>query len=369
MYDNQAAIVLVVELRFYSKSRHIKDQYHRVREEITAGEVEVGYIPSEAMHADPLTKGLGANDFMRNPNPQILVRRTNGKLLALTDDTWDLSGSISPLLFSGLKYLEYLDLSWNNFHQFKIPDQLGDLLGLKYLNLSNAGFSGAIPNRLSNLSSLHTLDLSCAFFVDVGHRFQLTDLRFLALNGANLSIASSAKCKDWAVPISLLSKLKVLSLSNCSISGPIPINHLLNIASLSSLYLGFNLFFSTIPPRLVNLTFLSDLDISNSHVRGSIQHLPQIHMLNAGGNHDLLQFCNTSGIVKQYGKYFFSSGTILANNNIEGPMPPYLTNLSNLEYIDLSFNSLTGVIPSSISHIGNLQALNLYQNSLEGQIP
>ncbi|KAL4196671.1 hypothetical protein AMTRI_Chr04g247370 [Amborella trichopoda] len=250
---------------------------------------------------------------LRNPNPQILVRRTNGKLLALTDDTWDLSGSISPLLFSGLKYLEYLDLSWNNFHQFKIPDQLGDLLGLKYLNLSNAGFSGAIPNRLSNLSSLHTLDLSCAFFVDVGHRFhhglfwleRLTDLRFLALNGANLSIASSAKY----------------------------------------------------------------LDISNSHVRGSIQHLPQIHMLNAGGNHDLLQFCNTSGIVKQYGKYFFSSCTILANNNIEGPMPPYLTNLSNLEYIDLSFNSLTGwKIPSCMGNLTRLEAFDVSRNSLEGNV-
>ncbi|ERN11552.1 leucine-rich repeat receptor protein kinase EMS1 [Amborella trichopoda] len=220
---------------------------------------------------------------------------------------------------------------------------------------------------------------------------RLTELRFLALDGVDLSIASSAKGKDWAEPISLLSKLQVLRLSNCKISGPIPVTHLLNLTSLSSLYLNFNMFFSAIPPQLVNLTFLSNLHITNSRVRCSSPQHPQIHELLAGDNSDLsidlphlfdlpwpflrildLSFCNTSGIMSN------SMGNIsslvllsLSSNNIQGPIPPYLTKLSNFKstYTYLSFNSLTGAIPSSISNIGNLQALDLYQNNLVGQIP
>ncbi|XP_020526416.1 leucine-rich repeat receptor protein kinase EMS1-like [Amborella trichopoda] len=284
---------------------------------------------------------------LRNPNPHLLLRRPNGKLLALTDDSWDLSGTISLLLFSGVKYLEYLDLSCNNFHHSMIPDQLGDLLGLKYLNLSNAGFSGAIPNQMSNLSSLRTLDLSCSFLVD--------DKSSISVNLSTYKIIH-----DY--PYSYVS---------------------------SGLLLSHGLLWLE---RLTELRFLAlngvDLSIASS-AKGSIQHLPQIHMLNAGGNRDLsidlrhffdlpwpflqfldLQFCNTSGIMSNnMGNISSLVGLSLSNNNIQGPIPPYLTNLSNLEYIDLSFNSLTGVIPSSISNIGNLQALDLYQNSLEGQIP
>ncbi|KAL4198441.1 hypothetical protein AMTRI_Chr03g45900 [Amborella trichopoda] len=275
---------------------------------------------------------------LRNPNPQHLFRSSNGKILALTSDSWSLNDT-----------WEYLDLSWNDFHKSKIPEQLGNLHGLKDLNLWNAKFSGAIPNKLSNLSALQTLDLSCSsripesssISVNVStnkiihdnpysyfssgllnsHQLswfeRLNDLRVLILDGVDLSIASSAKQNDWAKPLTFLSKLEFLNLSYCGIS-----------------------------------------DITNSRLTGYTPHLSWIEWLYAGGNRDLSINLPHFSLVK----------LSLSNNNIQGRIPPYLINLSNLDYIDLSYNSLMGTIPLSLSNIGKLQFLNSYQNKFEGQI-
>ena len=64
-----------------------------------------------------------------------------------------LGGKISPALLE-LKYLNYLDLSMNNFGGIPIPEFIGSLEKLRYLNLSGASFGGPIPPQLGNLSSL-----------------------------------------------------------------------------------------------------------------------------------------------------------------------------------------------------------------------
>ncbi|KAJ9158877.1 hypothetical protein P3X46_024421 [Hevea brasiliensis] len=44
-----------------------------------------------------------------------------------------------------LPYLSHLDLSHNDFYQTLIPEFIGSLSNLKYLNLSHANFRGTIP--------------------------------------------------------------------------------------------------------------------------------------------------------------------------------------------------------------------------------
>ncbi|KAK9920336.1 hypothetical protein M0R45_028891 [Rubus argutus] len=52
-----------------------------------------------------------------------------------------------------------IDFSCNKFND-SIPEEIGELKSLYFLNLSNNAFAGAIPSSLSNLSQLESLDLS-----------------------------------------------------------------------------------------------------------------------------------------------------------------------------------------------------------------
>jgi len=69
-----------------------------------------------------------------------------------------LSGKISLSLLE-LKYLNHLDLSWNDFQGKTISEYIGSLSELSYLDLSGASFSGLVPPHLGNLSNLRYLNL------------------------------------------------------------------------------------------------------------------------------------------------------------------------------------------------------------------
>ena len=62
-------------------------------------------------------------------------------------------GKLSPSLID-LKYLNYLDLSHNDFNQSQIPKFIGFLSNLRYLYLSQSNFGRNIPFQLGNLSNL-----------------------------------------------------------------------------------------------------------------------------------------------------------------------------------------------------------------------
>lgn len=63
------------------------------------------------------------------------------------------------------------------------------------------------------------------------------------------------------------------------------------------------------------------------------------------------------------------TGLGLANNNLNGPIPPKLGNLAALEALDLSDNDLTGPIPPELGNLAGLSALYLWGNQLTGPIP
>jgi Leucine-rich repeat (LRR) protein len=61
-------------------------------------------------------------------------------------------------------------------------------------------------------------------------------------------------------------------------------------------------------------------------------------------------------------------GINLNTNNLTGPLPVNLSNLSNLQALSLQNNKLTGSIPSELGNLSNLQTLYLQFNQLTGSI-
>ncbi len=64
------------------------------------------------------------------------------------------------------------------------------------------------------------------------------------------------------------------------------------------------------------------------------------------------------------------TGLSLRENNLSGPIPPELGNLTRLEeWLELQTNSLTGPVPPELGKLTQLKRLNLGENSLTGTIP
>ncbi len=57
------------------------------------------------------------------------------------------------------------------------------------------------------------------------------------------------------------------------------------------------------------------------------------------------------------------------SNNVKGPIPPELGDLTELEYLQFFNNSLSGPIPSELGRLTNLRDLDFNSNELTGPIP
>ena len=106
----------------------------------------------------------------------------------------ELGGEINPSLLN-LKYLNYLDLSMNNFEGMEIPKFIGSLGKLRYLNLSGASFDGIVPPNIANLSNLRYLDLDTYSIEPNKNGLEwlsgLSSLKYLNLGGIDLRKAAT----------------------------------------------------------------------------------------------------------------------------------------------------------------------------------
>jgi hypothetical protein len=59
----------------------------------------------------------------------------------------------------------------------------------------------------------------------------------------------------------------------------------------------------------------------------------------------------------------------LDSNNLQGPLPPEMGQLTELEILNLANNRLTGTLPEPLFHLERLYNLNLNMNQLSGEIP
>jgi Leucine-rich repeat (LRR) protein len=147
----------------------------------------------------------------------------------------------------------------------------------------------------------------------------------------------------------------------------------------------------SIPWQLSQLSFLQLLDLSGNSFMGSIptnlSNLISMMQPKSEFNvplqisyqilHHLVLYIYTERIninwKKQYhtfeGAIALMTGIDLSSNYLSGDIPPELTKLVGLRFLNLSRNCLSGGIPKDIGNLVVLETLDLSLNELSGSIP
>ncbi|KAM3317347.1 hypothetical protein ACQJBY_035156 [Aegilops geniculata] len=336
------------------------------------------------------------------------------------DEGWQmLAGNISSSLL-GLQHLRYLDLSCNGFHKIQIPEFMGSLHQLRYLDLSKSLFIGRIPPQLGNLSNLQYLNLDnsylcpfCTYSKDITWLSRLTSLEHLDMTHVNLSTTV-----HWVPVVNMLPTLKVLRLPFCGL-GISPDSLLLSnltsletldlsennfrkrsrpnwfwdVSSLKHLNISANDFYGPFPDEIGNMTSIVELGLSNNNLVGmipsSMKNLCNLELLgfpynNINGSIQELfnrlpscsqnklqqldaSYCNLTGSMPTTPVDSISnlSQLVLFNNRLSGHVPVWLGELKNLAMLDLGSNNLDGVMHEGhFARLEKLYTLDLSDNSI-----
>ncbi|PIN01690.1 Leucine-rich repeat protein [Handroanthus impetiginosus] len=294
-----------------------------------------------------------------------------GHIISLQLDEEIISSGIenSEYLFN-LSYLEKLNLAFNDFNGIQIPKGISNLAKLTHLNLSNAGFAGQVPSEVLRLKKLVSLDLSASFSSQL--KLENPNLKMLAQNLKELkelyldSVNISAQGKDWCQAISSsLPNLRILSLGNCFLSGPID-SSLLELRSLSVLRLDNNDLASAVPDVFANFSKLTTLSLSYCSLWGSfpgkIFEIPSLQNLDLSYNPLL------SGSLPQFLRDGFLRTIVLSYTGFSGSLPDSISNLTMLSRLSLSECSFFGPIPPTIGNLTELALLDVSYNNFTGSI-
>ncbi|GLJ24299.1 hypothetical protein SUGI_0463600 [Cryptomeria japonica] len=242
-------------------------------------------------------------------------------------DKWsNLGGSLQSLIFR------------NNVALVgELPAELGRLVNLESLIVSENSMKGNLPKEIGSLTKLRKLVLSHNQF-------------------------------DGTIPSSLgfLQGLVILDLSFNQLKGPLPPS-LGNLNSLVKLDLSDNGLQSGVPGRLGELKYLTFLDLRNNQLHGNLPvslidmtNLQELYLGNnpMGGPIDILRWSNMPLLIS----------LDLSASGYIGQIPESLGKLKMLRYLALNNNALSGKVPKELADLPDLCSLLLNNNNLSGTL-
>ncbi|XP_074284281.1 receptor like protein 24-like [Silene latifolia] len=317
--------------------------------------------------------GDGTNSFLKMNKLESLVYLLQLKQLESLDLRFnDFTYSSIPRFMGLMKELrfpsklEYLDLS-NNKLSGKMPTSiLGKLSKLRSLDISYNPLEGTI------LSKTHFANLSTLTYLCMSHTMLTLNLPSNWVPPFQLLELFADTCKiNGQIPPWLQTQkyLYKLHLSSANISGFMP-NWFHTMQQLDWVVLSDNKL-SGSPIYPINF---STINLSNNSLSGLIfpkgskaEVYHQANEINLSNNYINGSFPEGLGHIMPYLTILY-----LSNNQIEGPIPNSLCHFTSLVTLDLQNNSLTGVIPNcwGLGQIMlNLRGLILSNNQIKGPIP
>ncbi|XP_015066029.1 probable LRR receptor-like serine/threonine-protein kinase At1g53430 isoform X3 [Solanum pennellii] len=287
----------------------------------------------------------------------------------------------------------------------RIPQEVGNISRLTILDLSGNHLRGEIPISIINLQFITQIDLSDNSLSGKLPPFQMESLQFLNLgdNKLNGSVPKSflnltslenlglyENCFTGDLLPFQMNNLQVLYVDGNQLSGSIP-QQLGNLTQLVILYLSANHFVGELPPSFMKLVNLENFAAQGNSLSGKIPtfvaNWTQLYTLDLLGNNfegpwpkeisslKNLGYLALSNVVTRGGAYDFPDLSrmtsleylTLRKCSLRGPIPGYIWELKELQYLDLSFNELSGQLPNSISTA--LTSIFLRENKLNGSLP
>ncbi|GLT83948.1 hypothetical protein SLE2022_022100 [Rubroshorea leprosula] len=351
-----------------------------------------GRIPSDVGFTLPNLRYFYApENHFSGEIPTSFVNATKLEVLGLGTNNFN---GVVPSNFGSLRNLTVLDLWENRLESeegegFGFITSLTNCTNLRQLQLYQNNFKGVLPLSIANLSTkLETftiggnLQISGKIPEEIGNLIGLNTLQ-IAITNITGEIPSS---------IGKLEKLSELKLYENRISGSIP-SSLGNVTQVVYIYLQDNNLKGLIPPSLGNCTRLEQFLLGNNFLFGnipkqlfSLSHLIDLSLpLNSFTGQlpvDLAEGKMTNlvhlsvqhnqlsgGIPSALGDCLMLEGLWMGGNLFEGGIPPSFNKLRSLVWLDLSNNKLSGEIPENFQNFPLLQYLNLSFNNFEGVLP
>ncbi|PHT54314.1 hypothetical protein CQW23_08776 [Capsicum baccatum] len=258
------------------------------------------------------------------------------RVVALALPNLKLLGTISPSL-ANLSFLSVLNHGNNSLHG-DIPYALGHLPRLWVIDIQNNQLQGSIPTSL--------------------YQHQRVQVISLAFN----KIGGEKRKGPWNVP-----KLSALNLRNNSLTGIIPPS-VGNATKLTNFSLSGNRINGNIPKKIGNLSQLPILDLHDNQLTGNIpatlfniSSLLAVSLrINCLFGHLLLDEGNIAS------NMMFLS---ISHNQISGPIPTNICQLTELKVLSISFNNIIGKIPRNIGCLSKLKEFYVGDNPIKGIIP
>ncbi len=230
-----------------------------------------------------------------------------------------------------------------------IPEELGNLSQLNYINISNHQLTGSIPATMTEMSELTVVDLSANQLSGNIPALAMPKLSILNLSDNQFSGLSD---ENWTCP-----ELKDVNLSNNNISGDFPIS-INSLSSLEHLNVSYNQI-SSLPETISSLKALKKLVLADNQLTElpkTIGELSMLEEINVDNN-------QLKALPDGLALPVYLASLSAANNQI-AYVPDNLGQVQSLQYILLGYNHIQS-IPSDLGYCADLVTLELNDNQID----